>query len=129
MPKGTLNIINQVVKFTKVYLLMLVIIAVSAILYFSWSDSRTTIKVKEINDTPYHYYEMDQINTSVLPAEKLYRKYRYIFTSPSSRLHTQSYLAFHPTDAVEKSYLDDGEYSLTVFSNKPPDLKFFKVKD
>ena len=81
------------------------------------------LSVIEINCTPKEYY--DKL-PSILPQEKLNRKYRFVYTAENYDLDSKVYLTEHPEDAVEKSYAGDGKYLLLVFSNNGPDPKFFQ---
>lgn len=73
-------------------------------------------KMKEINASPTEFYG-SKLGT-VLPPEKLEKKYRYVFIQADSDINPKAYLNEHPEDAVEERCFGKIECVLYVFSDQ-----------
>jgi hypothetical protein len=123
---------NSDIDYNLPYKIVLIILAIGIVLQLpNLHEKHTTeVEVREINATPFDFYGIAYDSSSILPKEKLHRKYRFVFISRGPQeIDHKKYLRLHPKDALEKYMQDENSYTFEVFSDYPPDPKFFEVKE
>jgi len=125
-------IMKKIIAIVLIFVVFAGIVVFNAVNNYRKQTTPISIVVREINTTPANYLGRDKNHDSVLRSaylrgtnNKWETDYRFAFQLPEgSGFNWERYFKNHPNDAV-----DGGLRCNVIFSDNPPDPKYFKFKE